>query len=173
MEKSRNFQIVYAGCTNLLKQTEQPLMKLGFPQPLHYPIGVKWVHVYSPNVEGAVFQIFWSYKESSCIQFITNEQVKLISFILEGVDFTLGILDVPLNIGLIQEDKKQISWPFSHIVIISRWRDIISRCYIFRKCGTVKKLYTIQSFRKCLIEPKLTRYLSTKPACHPRKWALL
>ena len=41
MEKSRNFQIDYAGCTNLSKQTDRPLTKLGFPQPPHYPIGVK------------------------------------------------------------------------------------------------------------------------------------
>ena len=55
------------------------LMKLGFPQPPHYPIGVQRVHISSPNVEGMVFQIFWN-KQRYCIQFITNEQVKLISF---------------------------------------------------------------------------------------------
>ena len=60
-------------------------------------IGVKQVHVNSPNVEGTVFQTFLNYKQRSCIQFITNEQVKLISFIWEGVDFTLGIRYAPLN----------------------------------------------------------------------------
>ena len=91
MEKSRNFQIFYAGRTNLSKQTNWPLTKLGIPQPTHYPIGVKRVHVNSLNVEGTVFQTFLNYKQCSCIQFITNEQVKLISFIWEVVDFTLGI----------------------------------------------------------------------------------
>ena len=56
-------------------------MKLGFPQLPHYLIGVKRVHVNSPNVDGRVFQTFLNYKQHSCIQFITNEQVKLISFI--------------------------------------------------------------------------------------------
>ena len=42
------------------KPTDQArgIMKLGIPQPPHYPIGVKRVHVNSPNVEGAVFQTF-------------------------------------------------------------------------------------------------------------------
>ena len=97
MEKSRNFQIIYAGRTTLWKQTNWPLTKLGVPQPPHYPIGVKRVYVNSPNVEGTVFQTFLNYKQRSCIQFITNEQVKLISFICEGVDFTLGIRCVPLT----------------------------------------------------------------------------
>ena len=97
MEKSRNVQIVYAGRTNLSKQTDRPLTKLGFPQPPHYPVGFKRVHVNSPNLEGIVFQIFSNYKQHYCIQFITNEQVKLISFIREGVNFTLGILDIPLG----------------------------------------------------------------------------
>ena len=52
MEKQRNFQRIYAGRTNLSKQTDRPLMKLGFLQLPHYPIGVKRVHVNSPNVEG-------------------------------------------------------------------------------------------------------------------------
>ena len=52
MEKSRNFQIIYIGRTNLSKQTDRPLTKLGFPQQPHYPIGVKRVQVNSPNVEG-------------------------------------------------------------------------------------------------------------------------
>ena len=59
-------------------------IQLGIPQPPHYPIGVKRVHVNSPNVEGTVFQTFWNYKQRSCIQFITNEQVKLISFMRGG-----------------------------------------------------------------------------------------
>ena len=29
-----------------------------FPQPPHYPIGVKQVHINSLNVEGTVFQTF-------------------------------------------------------------------------------------------------------------------
>ena len=57
------------------------ITKLGIPQPPHYPIGVKRVHVNGPNMEGTVFQTFLNYKERSCIQFLTNEQVKLISFI--------------------------------------------------------------------------------------------
>ena len=32
------------------------ITKLGIPQPPHYPIGVKRVHVNSLNVEGTVFQ---------------------------------------------------------------------------------------------------------------------
>ena len=36
------------------KPTDQ--LKLGIPQLPHYPIGVKRVHVNSPNVEGTVFQ---------------------------------------------------------------------------------------------------------------------
>ena len=98
MEKSINFQIMYVGYTNLSKQTNWPLTKLGIPQPPHYPIGVKRVHVNSPNVECMVFQTFKNYKQRSCIQFITNEQVKLISFIWEGVDFMLAIRYVPLSI---------------------------------------------------------------------------
>ena len=53
--------------------------------------------VNSQNVEVMVFQTFLNYKQRSCIQLITKEQVKLISFIWEGVDFTLGIFDVPLR----------------------------------------------------------------------------
>ena len=34
------------------------IMTLGIPQQPHYPIGVKRVHVNSPNVEGTVFQTF-------------------------------------------------------------------------------------------------------------------
>ena len=34
------------------------ITKLGIPQPPHYPIGVKRVHVNSLNVEGTVFQTF-------------------------------------------------------------------------------------------------------------------
>ena len=49
------------------------------------------VHVSSPNVEGMVFQTFSNYNQHSCNPFIANEQVKLISFILEGVGFMLGI----------------------------------------------------------------------------------
>ena len=58
MEKSRNIHIIYVGHTNLSKRTNWPLMKLGIAQPLHYPIGVKRVHVNSPNVEGTIFQTF-------------------------------------------------------------------------------------------------------------------
>ena len=36
-------------------------------------------HVNSPNVEGTVFQTFLNYKQRSCIQFITKEQVKHIT----------------------------------------------------------------------------------------------
>ena len=36
-------------------------MKLGIPQLPHYPIGVKRIHVSSPNVEGTVFQTFLNY----------------------------------------------------------------------------------------------------------------
>ena len=39
-------------------QIKTNLSKLGFPQPPHYPIGAKRVHINSPNVEGTVFQIF-------------------------------------------------------------------------------------------------------------------
>ena len=87
MEKTWKFQIVYAALTNLCKQTnwlhERP-----------YETGVSPTatlsHWDSPNVEGTVFQTFWNHKQRSCIQFITNEQVKLISFLWDGVDFTLG-----------------------------------------------------------------------------------
>ena len=82
---------------NKLTDYDRYLTKPGFPQPPHYPIGVKWVHVNSSNVEGTVFQTFWNYKQRSCIQFITNEQVKLISFIWEGVEFSVGICYVPLR----------------------------------------------------------------------------
>ena len=79
------------------------IMKLEIPRSPHSPIardvasawsgndqlclksaastGVKRVHVNSIDVEGTVFQTFQNYKQRSCIQFITNEQVKLISFI--------------------------------------------------------------------------------------------
>ena len=99
MEKSRNFQIIYAGRTNLSKENNWPREKQyetgDFPAAT-LTIGVKRVHVNSPNVEGMVFQTFWNYKHS-CIQFITNEKVKLISFIWGVVDFTLGIRYVPLH----------------------------------------------------------------------------
>ena len=84
MEKSINFQIIYAGRTNLSKQNNWPLTKLAIPQPPHYPVGVKRVHVNRLNVEGTVFQTFLNYKQRSCIRLITNEQVKLISFMWEG-----------------------------------------------------------------------------------------
>ena len=63
-------------------------------QPPNYPIGVKRVRVNSPNVEGTVFQTFLTYKQRSYKYSICHQrpmQVKLISFIWEGVDFTLGI----------------------------------------------------------------------------------
>ena len=77
----------------------------------HYPIGVKRVHVNGPNVAGTVFQTFLNYKQRSYIQFITNEQVKLISFIREGVDFTLGIRHAPLSPG--SELDGFVKWRFS------------------------------------------------------------
>ena len=40
-------------------------------------------------------------QQRSCIQFITNEQVKLTLY-MSGVDFTLGIRYVPLNIKAYQ-----------------------------------------------------------------------
>ena len=66
---------MYADRTNLSKQTN----KLGIPQSSHYLIGVKRVYVNSPNVGGTVFQTVLNYKQRSCIQCITNEQVKQIS----------------------------------------------------------------------------------------------
>ena len=108
METTWRSQIVYAARTHLCKHTnwlrEIPYKTGDSPAALHYPIGVRRVHVNSPNVEGTVFQIFWNYKQRSCIQFITNEQVKLIFFIWEGLDFTLGIRYVPLK-HLIFNDK--------------------------------------------------------------------
>ena len=72
------------------------LWNWGFPSRHTIPLGSS-EFVNSTNVEGTVFQTFLNYKQRSCIQFITNEQVKLISFIWEGVDFTLGIRYVPLT----------------------------------------------------------------------------
>ena len=45
---------------NKLTEHARGIMKLGIPQPPHYPIGVKRVHVVvnSLNVEGTVFQTF-------------------------------------------------------------------------------------------------------------------
>ena len=59
MEKSRNpnIRIVYSLWAAQTFQNK-PIMKLGIPQPPHYPFGVKRVHVNSPNVEGTVFQTF-------------------------------------------------------------------------------------------------------------------
>ena len=74
MEKSRNFQIIYAGRTNLSKQTNWPLTKLGLPQLPHYPIGVKRVHVNSPNVEGTVFQTLLNYKQRTFLSSIDNQR---------------------------------------------------------------------------------------------------
>ena len=120
MEKSRNFQIIYAGRTNLSKQTTCPLTELGVPQPPHYPTGVRRVHVNSLNVEGTSFQTFLNYKQRSCLQFITNEQVKLISLLWEGVDFTLGIRYVPLTpqhqSGSYQGDEMMIMKSEKHII---------------------------------------------------------
>ena len=64
-------------------------MKLGIPQLPHYPIGVKRIHVSSPNVEGTVFQTFLNYNSVQAtflysINFITKEHVKLISSLWEG-----------------------------------------------------------------------------------------
>ena len=141
MEKSRNFQIIYAGRTHPSKQTnwstkgkwrlytpynlwaryrtanphnvapppfpwipvaskawwkgihcprdtlpppKRGIAKLGIPQPPHYPIGVKPVHVNSPNVHS-------NSKQRSCIQFITNEQVKLTNLLqMRGGRFHAG-----------------------------------------------------------------------------------
>ena len=122
MEKSRIFQIINAGRTNLSKQNNFPLTKLGIPQPPHYPIGVKRVNINSPNVEGTVFQTFLNYKQRSCIQFITNEQVKLISFIWEGVDFMLGILYVPLRHSLFRKVKQNLYFKeIQTISVLMKW----------------------------------------------------
>ena len=43
---------------NKLTDHARGIMKLGISQPPHYPIGVKRVHVNSPNVEGTVVQTF-------------------------------------------------------------------------------------------------------------------
>ena len=69
------------------------------------PTGVKRVHINSVDVEGMVFQTFWNGKQRSCIQFNTNEQLKLISFICEGVDFTLGIRYVSLRLWVLMYYK--------------------------------------------------------------------
>ena len=45
------------------KTNQLTTYKTGIPQPPNYPIGVKRVHVNSPNVEGTVFQTF--YKNTS------------------------------------------------------------------------------------------------------------
>ena len=75
--------------SGLSKQTNWALMKLGIPQLPHYPIGVKRIHVSSPNVEGTIFQTFLNYNSVQAtflysINFITKEQVKLISSLWEG-----------------------------------------------------------------------------------------
>ena len=81
---------LFAGTgSGLSKQTNWALVKLGILQLPHYPIGVKRIHVSSQNVEGTVFQTFLNYNSVQAtflysINFITNEQVKLISFLWEG-----------------------------------------------------------------------------------------
>ena len=60
------------------------IMKLGIPQPPHYLIGVERVHGRQSECERHGLSNILKlqpYKTCSCIQFITNEQVKLISFI--------------------------------------------------------------------------------------------
>ena len=61
-----------------------------------------------------LYQTFLNYMRRSCIQFITNEQVKLILFIWEGVDFTLGIRCVPLITG---PEQVQVVWS-THVIIV-------------------------------------------------------
>ena len=108
------------------------ITKLGIPQSPHYPIGVKRVHVNSPNVEDTVFQTFWNYKQRSCIQFITNEQVELTSFKWEGVDFTLGIHYVPLSLGSIWKSELWTSTEY-----------LVSR-YTWKPGPDSQNLYAIQ-----------------------------
>ena len=67
------------------------LMKLGFPQLPHYPIGVKRVHINSPNGEGTVFQTFWNYKQHSCIQLLYHQRAgKTNLFHMRGCRFHAG-----------------------------------------------------------------------------------
>ena len=73
MEKSRNFQMVCAGRTYLLKQT---FRNRGFPNRPTIPLGS------SEFTSGCGTHGFSNILKP----FITNEQVKLISFIWEGVD---------------------------------------------------------------------------------------
>ena len=99
MEKTQKFQIIYVARTNSVpKPTDHAryLMKLWFPQLPHYPIGVKRVHVSSPNVECSlsnILELIAMFLYSIYHQWAG----KLISFIWEGVDFTLGIRYIPLT----------------------------------------------------------------------------
>ena len=94
IEKTRNSQIMRAVQTFQNKPTDHLQNRVSPTSTLYH-----WGQATSrfTNVEGTVFQTFLNYKQRSCIQFITNEQVKLISFISEGGDITLGIPYVPLS----------------------------------------------------------------------------
>ena len=76
------------------------ITKLGLPQPPHYPIGVKRVHVNSPNVEGTVFQTFLKL-QATFLYSIYHHRAGKTNYLKisyeRGVDFTLGICYVPLR----------------------------------------------------------------------------
>ena len=74
-------------------------MKLGISQPPHYPIA-DVLFQYSADVQSRCgrhgLSNILKLQAMFLYSFITNEQIKLISFIWEGVDLMLLILDVPL-----------------------------------------------------------------------------
>ena len=91
MEKARKFQIFLSGCLNLSEQANWPheshhdvtdVVEIsGKSQPpvtVLYCKHADWCELIGRH--GLSFQTFENYKQLSWIQFITNEQVKLVSY---------------------------------------------------------------------------------------------
>ena len=86
MEKTRKFQIVYAGLTNLCQHSTTDLVR-GIMSNEREQSAMSKVRPFKhPKTTSVLF----------VIQFITNEQVKLVSFTWEGSISRILILAVPL-----------------------------------------------------------------------------
>ena len=83
------------------------------------------------------------------VLFITNEQVKLISFIWEGVDFTLGIRYVPLRPNKIQPNPKP------------RSMRSCSELYVFTCVHVLSYVFTFPAFMfgSCEMAATVVRYI--------------
>ena len=94
------------------------LTKLGVPQPPHYTIGVKRVRVYRQSECGMHGLSNILKLQATFLYSIFHQRAgkTIISFIWEGVNFTLGIRYVPINPVLLtgSRNTRQRSWTCPH-----------------------------------------------------------